>query len=90
MKTKNPANLFLRQGVPEKIICFIKSHHGEINISKLSRKIDSAYISTRINIKLLEEMSVVEIVVINGRNKLITLTNKGKEIAKCLNEFYNF
>jgi DNA-binding MarR family transcriptional regulator len=85
-----PSILFLRNGVPEKIVIFMFTHHDdETNYSKIARSIGSTYTATYKNLKMLEEMGIVNVIDLNKRNKQLKLTLKGERIVKCIRDFNN-
>lgn len=81
--------LFLRNGVPEKIVTFMSTNHQDTNYSKIARNIDCTYSATCKNLKMLEQIGVVEVININRANKKLKLTTKGEKIVECIKEFEN-
>jgi len=86
-----PSVLFLRNGVPEKIIIFISTnnHNKETNYSKIARGICATYSATCKNMKILQDMGILEMFETERKNKQFKLTVKGEKIFKCIKEFDN-
>ena len=62
-------------------------NHDKKNISKLARHIDVTYSHVYELVKELEEKGIFKVTV-NGREKNIELTKKGKKLKKSVNEIY--
>jgi DNA-binding MarR family transcriptional regulator len=79
--------LFLRNGVPEKIVIFMYTNHKEVNYSGIARGIGCTYSATCKNLRLMEELGIIELSELDNKSKQIKLTEKGQKIVEFLKEF---
>ncbi len=71
------------RGVPPKILIFLMNNTNEINMYKLSGKINCVYSNMCLNVNKLESIGLIKTNKIR-RNRYCELTEKGVEVAKLL------
>lgn len=86
-KPKNIFDVFFREK-PAMMLMELRNHNSEIYASILAKQVDCTYSHV---VKILQEMSKAELVAFKkqGRLKLLELTKKGREVAKCIESIKN-
>ncbi len=80
MKNKKIFNTFFREK-PAMMLVLLHNSNNEIYASSLAKQVDCTYSHV---VKILQEMEKSDLVAFKkqGRLKILTLTGKGKEVAK--------
>ena len=87
MKTKKIFNVFFREK-PALMLTTLLNKNSEIYASSLAKEVDCTYSHV---VKILQEMQKAGLVAFEkrGRLKVLTLTKKGEEIAKHIDNIKN-
>ncbi len=82
MAKKNYAYFFLREK-PVRIL--VKLLDGDTHVSCLAKRVKMTYSHTSKILNLMEEAGIIEFKK-NGKKRIATLTNKGKELARAMSK----
>ena len=87
MANKEIFNVFFREK-PAMMLVELKNAKGEIYASSIAKQVDCTYSHV---VKILQEMQKAGLISFQkqGRLKLLTLTQKGKDVAKRVDEINN-
>jgi predicted transcriptional regulator len=82
--------LFLRNGVPEKIVMYMytHNHNSDYTCSKMARCISCTFAATKKNLKMLEELGIVSSNV-DKNSKIFKLTVRGEKVVSLIRDFDN-